>query len=287
MVRSRMGATDGWREAGWAMARHGRIGLAAVVVMGLGLAGCGAGSPPSSAVNPGTGSDQSLYVASALQDRNFLFDGFVVTHRTVSTGVNQALTVLVEVCGSQAASHDCQTYRRGLPSELTDASPSASSSPTPSATSSASPTAPANPDLVRLGGLIKTTLTSPMPGQIQAESTEQQPVLTSTESASWEWVVTPTATGSYTLQVHLSVLQGSTGAALLPDQTVDISLDVHQTNENTVQGVWNGIKEFAVVLGASGVTLGAIIAFVARRLRRRKTPAGAAPLTGPPSPPSR
>jgi len=98
---------------------------------------------------------------------------------------------------------------------------------------------------------------------------------------SWEWLVTPHKTGSFTLQVHLTVLQGGTGSALLPDQTVDIPIQVNQTSENTLASIWNGIKEFSLVLGASGVSLGAIIVFVVRRIRRRREPAAAGAATGP------
>ena len=104
-------------------------------------------SPPvavhnqSGAAEPGSGSqgsNQGAYVASVLKDRDFLFDGFVVTPRGFRNELNKPLAVKVSVCGALARSGDCNISASAIPPGVLP-TPSATSTfaATPAATSAA------------------------------------------------------------------------------------------------------------------------------------------------------
>lgn len=72
-----------------------------------------------------------------------------------------------------------------------------------------------------------------------------------------------------TLQTHLSILRAGTDEPLLADQTIEVTLTVSQTAAHTVKVAWLGLKEIITVLGAAGVSLVAVVAYLVRRARRR------------------
>jgi len=132
------------------------------------------------------------------------------------------------------------------------------------------------PAAVKVGGQVKATLTTDMPGQIAANSGDQQPIITSTDEAEWEWRLQPSQAGQFQLTVHFSVLRQNSTEALLPDQKYVVPLTVRSTAEHTARSAWLGLKEVIGLISAAGVSLAAVVAWVVSRTKRRKRAAAAA-----------
>jgi hypothetical protein len=280
------------------MRRSWRAGTlaAALALVGVALVSACAseGGPPSAA----GGQDQAAFVRSYLADREFLFDGYAATVSSVRVPVDDTYRLTVRVCGDRAG---CVAAQTGSPSAPPSASPAASGSPdtsgtpgtTPSSGTTASPGTPATPTetppasepptppapgeaVVRVGGLVSTRLTSNMPGSIAPLGSAVQPVLTPDDRAVWQWDLTPSRSGSYLLQVHVSVLRAETNQPLIADQVIEIPLTVEQTAAKTAERAWFGIKEVVGVLSAAGVSLVAVVGFFVRWLVKRRRRARAA-----------
>ena len=132
--------------------------------------------------------------------------------------------------------------------------------------------------------MVRTRLTSDVPGTVTPYGTEIQPVLTPDDRAKWEWDITPTQAGVYELQVHVSVLRADTEQPLIADQVIEIPVTVEQTNAKRAEQAWFGIKEVVGVLGAAGVSLVAVVGFIVRSVvKRRRTRRAASAGQGPPA----
>jgi hypothetical protein len=316
-----MGTFEGWGEQGlksvrWRLAALGAVAMACLVL----AAGCGSSSPPNNAQptsNPGvtagpTGSpidDQGVYVASVLRDRDSLFAGFLVTPKGLKFRKAETTSFEVVVCGVDSNRKACAD---NLAAALAEPSASATTiapggTPTVGSTPSATLTSPApttsnprpsasptvtstsNTNTVQIGGQVLVTATGSPTLTIQPLSQPVQPVLLKTESASWSFNVIPSVLGDFTLAVHISVLRGASGPLLLPEQTVNIPVQVFQTGgDRIVSGAssfWKIVQQVAAVLGAAGISLGAVVTFLVRRVRRRRRVAAAAVPAGVPSPP--
>jgi hypothetical protein len=306
----------------WRLAALGVVAMASLVL----ATGCGESSPPN-ANQPGptpgatggtTGFDQGVYVASVLRDRDALFAGFLVTPKGLRFRKSDTTSFEVVVCGVDSSRKACVDNLAAAlaqptpsattiaPSGTVGATPSATTgSPSPSATRtspaptttnprpSASPTATStsNTSTVQIGGQVLVTATGSPTLTIQPLSQPVQPVLLKTESASWSFNVIPSVLGDFTLAVHISVLQGASGPLLLPEQTVNIPLQVFQTGgDRIVSGAssfWKVVQAVAAVLGATGISVGAVVTFLVRRVRRRRRAAAAAvPVGAPPTYPA-
>jgi hypothetical protein len=307
----------------WRLAALGVVAMAGLVL----AAGCGSSSTPSAqpTSNPATtvgptGSpvdDQGVYVASVLRDRNSLFAGFLVTPKGLKFRQAETTSFEVVVCGVDSSRKACVdnlaaalaepsasattiapsgTPTVGSTPSATTTSPAPSTtSPAPTTTNprpSASPTATStsNTNTVQIGGQVLVTATGSPTLTIQPLSQPVQPVLLKTESASWSFNVIPSVLGDFTLAVHISVLQGASGPLLLPEQTVNVPVQVFQTGgDRIVSGAssfWKLVQQVAAVLGAAGVSLGAVVTFLVRRVRRRRAAVAAAVPAGVPSPPT-
>jgi hypothetical protein len=301
----------------WRLAAFGAVAMACLV---LG-AGCGSSSPPNNAQptsNPGatigpTGSpidDQGVYVASVLRNRDSLFAGFLVTPKGLKFRKAETTSFEVVVCGVDSNRKACVDNLAAALAEpsasattiapsgtpTVGATPSATrTSPAPTTTSprpSATPTATStsNTNTVQIGGQVLVTATGSPTLTIQPLSQPVQPVLLKTESAAWSFNVIPSVLGDVTLAVHISVLQGASGPLLLPEQTVNIPVQVFQTGgDRIVSGAssfWKVVQQVAAVLGAAGISLGAVVTFLVRRVRRRRRATAAAVPAGMPSPPT-
>ena len=263
------------------------IGLLGLVVL-VGCAGSENAAPPSS-------SDQAQYVKRLLEDREYLFDGYAATVSSVRVPVDETYRLTVRVCGERSgcvggpspsvSPTPPRTGEPPLPS--TSTSPSASPSPgtaeSPGPTESSAPPVPGEA-VVRVGGMVRARLTTDMPGTMTPLGSDIQPVLTPEDRATWQWDLTPSQAGTWQLQVHVSVLKAETDQPLIADQVITIPMAVDQTNAKRAEQAWFGIKEVVGVLGAAGVSLVAVIGFIARSVvKRRRARAAAAAAQQPPT----
>lgn len=233
------------------------------------LGACGATESPGAV----GAQDQGSFVRSVLQDRTFLFDGYAVATSSVRMPVDDTYRLTVRVCGNQAscgATPTATPTEEPTPTTAPTATADGTPSPDPTPTASASPSLAPGEARVLVGGLISGRLTSDMPGTIALLSSQVQPVLTPEDRATWQWDVTPTSAGTYTLQVHLTVLRAETSQPLIADQVIEIPLQVNQTAAKTAEQAWFGVKEVVGVLSAAGVSLVAVIGFAARWFIKRR-----------------
>jgi hypothetical protein len=288
---------------------------AAIALLGLVVScsseGNPAGPPPTTPVVGGSATpvnEQGFYVASVLRDRDSLFAGFVVTPKSLRFRLAETASFDVVVCGADSPRQACvdnlaaalaQTASptpsptlnpAGTPSPSATTSRTSTSTTRPSATTrppSATPTPSSKTDVVQIGGQVQVTATGSPSLTIEANSQTVQPVLIPTESASWSFNVIPNALGTFDLAVHISVLQGAAGPPLLPEQAITIPLEVYQTSGDRIatgaSSFWKLVQQVVAVLGATGVSVGAVVAFLVRRVRRRRR-ANAAAFAGGASP---
>ena len=240
------------------------------------LAGCGSEPMTGSA-----GIDQGQFVASALTDREFLFDGYVVAVDDLSMPVDDTYVLNVRICGSRLTCVPASQVPDVLAKPSATPS-SATPSSNPTSTPTATPTATATPEppgpgeaTVRVGGMIRTRLTSDMSGTITPIGTEVQPVLTPDDRATWEWKITPNKSGEYQLRLHITLLRADTDQPLITDQTIDIPLTVRQTAANTANQVYGGVKEMLTLLSAGWRERGRGARLVIRSVREASPEQGA------------
>jgi hypothetical protein len=284
------------------MRRAWRSGAALASAMGLlslvVLVGCASGG--ENAAPPGS-SDQAQYVKRLLENREYLFNGYAATVTSVRIPVDDTYRLTVRVCGDRSgcvagpSASVSPTPGGPTTSPNTSPSPSASTSPdtspwpgtseSPGPSESSAP--PASGEAVlRVGGMVRARLTSDMPGTMTPLGTDIQPVLTPEDRATWEWDLTPSQAGTWELQVHVSVLAADTEQPLIADQVITIPMRVDQTNAKRAERAWFGIKEVVGVLGAAGISLVAVIGFIARSVvKRRRARAAAAAAQQPPANP--
>ncbi len=271
-----------WRSgAAVAMA----IGLLGLVVL-AGCAGSESAAPPSS-------SDQAQYVKRLLEDREYLFDGYAATVSSVRVPVDETYRLPLRVCGEQAGClggpSASVSPTQGGPTTTPNTSPSPPASTSPGTSQSPEPSASSLPPapgeaVVQVGGMVRARLTTDMPGTMTPLGTDIQPVLTPEDRATWQWDLTPSQAGSWQLQVHVSVLKAETDQPLIADQVITIPMRVDQTNAKRAEQAWFGIKEVVGVLSAAGVSLVAVVGFIARGfVKRRRARAAALAAQRPPT----
>jgi hypothetical protein len=289
-----------------------------MICVGL-VAGCGESSNnqanpggPIGANPPGGVTDQGVYIASVLHNRDSLFAGFVITPKSLKFRLATTTSFDVVVCGADSPRKVCMdnlaaalaqqtpapssTTATSTPTVGATPSPGGSGTPTgsPSATTpppSGTPTtsSTSNTTTVQIGGQVVVTVTGDPSLTIQSNSQTSQPVLLKTESASWSFNVIPSAEGTFYLIAHISVLQGANGPPLLPEQTALIPLEVYQTPTDRItsdaSSFWKLVQEIATVLGATGISVSAVAVYLVRRVRRRRRERAAAVAAGGPVPP--
>lgn len=261
------------------------IGLLGLVVL-VGCAGSENAAPPNS-------SDQAQYVKRLLEDREYLFDGYAATVSSVRVPVDETYRLTVRVCGERSGCvggpSPSVSPTPGGPTTSPNTSPSPSSSTSPATSQSPDPSESSLPPapgeaVVRVGGMVRARLTTDMPGTMTPLGSDIQPVLTPEDRATWQWDLTPSQAGTWQLQVHVSVLKAETDQPLIADQVITIPMAVDQTNAKRAEQAWFGIKEVVGVLGAAGVSLVAVIGFIARSVvKRRRARAAAAAAQQPPT----
>ena len=298
----------------WRLAAFSAVAMVCLVL----AAGCGANSSPNAnpTSNPAAGPtdiDQGVYVASVLRNRDSLFAGFMVTPKGLRFRKAETTSFEVVVCGVDSTRKACEdnlaaalaqpppppTTSVPVPTSHGPGATPTEGSPTPSPTQttgspSATPTSPtatstSNTNTVQIGGQVLVTATGSPTLTIQPLSQPVQPVLLKTESASWSFNVIPSVLGDFTLAVHISVLQGASGPLLLPEETVNIPIQVYQTGGDLIVSgagsFWKVVQQVAAVLGATGISVGAVVTFLVRRVRRRRLAAAAAVPAGVPASP--
>lgn len=201
---------------------------------------------------------QCSYVISIENGRKVLTAGFVTYVSSVSTDIGHSVEFTATVCGAAAS-------RCRAPSSVNTSTTRPSTTQTP----------------IQVGGNIRARLTSDMPdaqGQITLESSEDQPVVESTDAASWTWRIQPSSPGDFDLIVSFTVLLGSSSSSLTPDMSYHASLTVRQTTSHAIGSWWQSfgdfIKSLGGILSALGVSVAAVVLWIVRRTK--KTPADVA-----------
>jgi hypothetical protein len=231
------------------------IAMVGAVLAGVSLAGCGRAEPPAtSSAQPGSDSRQYRYQLAVLAEREVLFGGYIVAVREVSVPIDEPFTFTVRVCGTEST---C-ALTAAPPPEGGEGGEGVG-------TSQGGGTAE-----IKVGGQVSATLTTDMPGQVDANTRTEQPIVTSTDEAEWEWRLRPSQDGQFLLTVHFSVLRQGSDEALLPDQKYVVPLTVRSTAGHTARSAWLGLKELIGLLSAAGVSLAAVVTWVVRRMTRRK-----------------
>lgn len=224
----------------------------------------GGGQLPTTSPQAPTGSQGAFQVALA-NDRLFLLDGTMSVTALRRVKVSDSFAVRLEVCGPAA---------------------SCSVPPEPTATPTASPTQPAATPTasaverapVKVGSHIGAELTSNAPDAVGIDpvGVRTQPVIDRADHASWEWHVTPTATGGFSLTLGVTTLRPDAATALLPTTYLRIPLVVEQTIGNRLRSVGRNAKDTVdwvlqalAALAGLGATTWLVAAW--RRRRRRGT----------------
>jgi hypothetical protein len=129
---------------------------------------------------------------------------------------------------------------------------------------------------VKVGSHIGAELTSNAPDAVGIDpvGVRTQPVIDQADRALWEWYVTPTAIGEFSLTLGVTTLRPDAATALLPTTYLRIPLVVEQTIGNRIRSVGRNAKDtvdwvLQVLSALAG--LGATTWLVAAWRRRRGT----------------
>jgi hypothetical protein len=241
--------------------------FAAAVLVGVVLTGCGRAEPPATSAQPGSDSRQYRYQLAVLEEREVLFGGYIVAVRELSVPIDEPFTFTVKVCGAES------------PCALAAA-------PAPDGGEGLGSSQGGAPAEIKVGGQVSANLTTDMPGRVDGNSRPEQPIITATDEAEWEWRLQPSRDGQFLLTVHFTVLRQNSTEALLPEQKYVVPLTVRTTAEHTARSAWLGLKEVVGLLSAAGVSLAAVVTWVVSRMRRRKKAAATAGSAAKPTEPA-
>jgi hypothetical protein len=130
---------------------------------------------------------------------------------------------------------------------------------------------------MQIGGNIRATMNSDMPGQITPLSARDQPVTEATDMASWTWRISPTKAGNYKLTLIFAMLLGESQDVLLtPEKRLTIDLSASETPSNAIHIGLNTAKDTTVlissVVGAFGFSVAGILLWPWRRRKKKPFP---------------
>jgi hypothetical protein len=125
-----------------------------------------------------------------------------------------------------------------------------------------------------VGASISVLLTGNMPGTIDNQSPTVQPVITPTDAATWSWELDPNEAGTFALTLSVAPLLADTGVPLVAGVPYPIRLTVTEsTGQQITHAVGSSgtfIRHLAEVLGALGLTVAGIAAWIVQHVRKRK-----------------
>lgn len=215
--------------------------VAALVLVGLVLAGCGGAPAPTegggSAAEGGCGGGASVNaqcstVVEIENERSTLTQGYLIYPNALTTDVGSEVELQATVYGPAAFS----ALKRGT------AISKRMSSSVP---------------VVQIGGYVQAKLTSAAPGQTTSESTADQPIVGPNDTATWKWLIQPSQPGTFDLTLTFNVLRGDSTQALTADESFDTTLTVGQT---ATQKLGNGATTSSDVLKTIGGIVGGLVA---------------------------
>lgn len=199
-------------------------------------------SPPHSSLSAPGDASQSQYQVDVETDRSSLTSGYAGVPRKVRVDVDQTLRFAVTLCGDKADSQDRRCRR---------------DAPRPDG-----PTVEPQP----VGARVRARLTTDATAEIVAVSSEIQPVIQPTDSATWTWNVKPSKSGTYTLMVVLTTLRGGTEEALLADRILASEFEVGGTFAHSGSVFARIVKDYWPVI--TGVVALPFIPRLAKRFQK-------------------
>jgi hypothetical protein len=127
-----------------------------------------------------------------------------------------------------------------------------------------------------------------LPGTVSALSPEVQPVIASTDMATWTWRVEPSRAGDFQLVLTVTPLEGDTDSPLVAGIPLRIHLTVTMTAWQRVTSALDAVRGFLLGLGgllsALGLTFATATLYAWRKLFpkiRPTTADGLVPATDP------
>ncbi len=195
-------------------------------------------------------SAQARFQCTVIQDRSALTLGNLVALRKLTIPLDQADQFEVTVCGDRSA--ECSQ-----PATAPDSSPAPGSTGAPH---------------VLVGGYISAKLTSDMPGQIEPESEQVQPVISDTDAATWIWEIEPTQAGTYSASLTVTPLLGTSSTPLVAGVPYVIRLTVTEsTSQHLSLAAGTVIHGSVVIISVFGATtLAGMGTWIWGRVRKRR-----------------
>ena len=198
-------------------------------------------------------SSQCAYQTVILQDRGALSSGYILTQDSISIPLGQSYIIAATVCGQHATS--CADYAQGMLGVFNNSHSTTKSEPS------------RFQGKLLVGARIRATLIGDVPGTVQGLSSDVQPVIASTDMATWMWRIEPSRGGSFDLLLTLTPLEGDTNSPLVAGIPLRIQVDITMTFWQRVTSAFGSVRNFLLSLGGLLSALG--ISFATAALLRQ------------------
>jgi hypothetical protein len=198
-------------------------------------------------------SEQCEYQNIILQDRSALSLGFILIQDPIRIHLGQSYNIRVAVCGKSVVM--CNEYVLGT--TRTEPEPSRFQ------------------DKLLIGARIQASLEGMFPGSVQNMTPLVQPIIASTDAATWIWQIQPSRGGNFNLILTLTPLEGNTNIPLVQDTPIQINITISMTPWQEITSALSYVRDFLLSLGGVlselGVTAVAFIVWAFRRVNRTRT----------------
>ena len=233
-----------------------RLGVIAALVVAV-LSGCDVstnidnkGSCDFPSGQPSSG--QCQYDEQIISNRGALQPGYIIFPKNISVPLDQSVDLAIAVCGAAEELYcgiEMPAYAEG----------------------SAQSEQSRDQGVQLVGARIHATLTGGADGEIQALSPEIQPVITSSDQATWIWSIDASHSGSSELIATITPLQGDTDLPLAAGIVLPIQVEVTASGPQRAVIILGKVYNFLISLGGLlsilGVTFGTISLWAFRMVR--------------------